>query len=296
MNHFALHLANGNLFFVGQVMTLAGFAFFLSPCHNYILRSVVRIACITGIGLVAASSTPISIWLYGIWFGLCTILAVIITVSGAHAKFACYKSFAFVAMTAISLSMCVVELPYHCPPSIEISSDIPVYVLGDSISAGVRVGTRTGERTWPDVLGDISYLKVINLAQPGATVESALKEQVPDVKGNALVIVEIGGNDLLNFADAHVFQARLDQLLGLVSGHGNQVVMFELPLIPFQNGIGQAQRSLSKKYGVKLIPKYFMTNVFGLRDGTLDGLHLSQTGHNAMAQAVFKLLNVKMQN
>jgi lysophospholipase L1-like esterase len=68
--------------------------------------------------------------------------------------------------------------------------------------------------------------------------------------------------------------------------------MFELPLIPFHNSFGTAQRSLAKKYHVTLLPKRFLTKIFGTVGGTLDGLHLSQSGHDALAaeiQGVFRV-------
>ena len=66
--------------------------------------------------------------------------------------------------------------------------------------------------------------------------------------------------------------------------------MFELPLFPFCNGFGAAQRNLAKKYDAMLIPKHFMTDVFALSGGTLDGLHLSQKGHDALANSIRDLI------
>jgi lysophospholipase L1-like esterase len=105
-----------------------------------------------------------------------------------------------------------------------------------------------------------------------------------------LVLVEIGGNDLLGHTDSKDFYIQLDQLLGRLSAGNSQVVMFELPLFPFCNAFGQAQRNLAKKYNVILIPKHYLTDVFGLKDGTVDGLHLSQKGHDALANLVNGLL------
>lgn len=69
--------------------------------------------------------------------------------------------------------------------------------------------------------------------------------------------------------------------------------MFELPLIPFHNSFGTAQRSLAKKYRVALLPKRFLTKVFGIAGGTLDGLHLSQAGHDALAGEIQGVIRVQ---
>ena len=68
--------------------------------------------------------------------------------------------------------------------------------------------------------------------------------------------------------------------------------MFELPLPPLHNGFGTAQRQLAAKYGVALIPKRPLTAVFGMKDGTVDGLHLSDAGHRALAQSVQRIFAI----
>jgi acyl-CoA thioesterase-1 len=70
----------------------------------------------------------------------------------------------------------------------------------------------------------------------------------------------------------------------------NPVVMFELPLFPFRNSFGRTQRMLADKHNVILIPKTYLTKVFGLEGATVDGLHLSQTGNDALANLVFNLV------
>jgi acyl-CoA thioesterase-1 len=62
--------------------------------------------------------------------------------------------------------------------------------------------------------------------------------------------------------------------------------MFELPLLPLKNSFGRAQRTLARKYGVRLIPKRFLTNVFAIPGSTSDGLHFTQAGHLALAHEI----------
>lgn len=281
MNPVVLQLANGNLFFGGLVMIVA--ALFLRLWfEGRILGLVLRIGYIAGIAFVIFSATPLPLWLYFLWFGLC--------VAAALAVFSITLSFrrkmlaSFTAMLC-SFVMCLVELPYHLSPTIRVSPKQIVFVIGDSISAGISAK----ERSWPDDLADISHLKVINLARPAATVETAMDQITGIVGSNALVLVEIGGNDLLGHTDSKTFYLQFDQLLGKLAAGNNQIVVFELPLLPFCNAFGKAQRNLAKKYDAILIPKHFMTDAFGLPDGTVDGLHLSQKGHDALANSINSL-------
>jgi len=282
VNPIVLQLANGNLFFVGLIMIVA--ALFLRLWfEGRILGLVLRISYIAGIVFVIFSASPLPVWLYCMWFGLCVAAALVVFSRKLSFQRKILMSF---AVSLCSLVMCLVEFPYHLTPTIKASPNEPIFVVGDSISAGISAK----ERAWPEVLGEISHFKVINLAKPAASVESAMDQIASIVGSNSLVLVEIGGNDLLGHTDSKDFYIQFDQLLGKLAAGNNQVVMFELPLFPFCNAFGKAQRNLAKKYNVTLIPKHYLTDVFGLKDGTVDGLHLSQKGHDALANSINSLL------
>ena len=270
------------MFFVGLVLIVAAL-FLRFRFESRILGLILRISYITGIVFVILSATPLFIWFYCLWFVLCVAAALAVFSN----KFSFQRKILLTfAVLLCSLVMCLVEIPYHLSPSIKVSPEQSVFVIGDSLSAGISAK----ERAWPDVLSDISHLTVINLAKPGATVETALDQSADITGSHSLIVVEIGGNDLLGQTDGKTFFLQLDKLLGKLSSGGNRVAMFELPLFPFYNAFGKAQRNLAKKYNVTLIPKHYLTDVFALNDGTLDGLHLSQKGHDALANSTYGLL------
>ena len=184
--------------------------------------------------------------------------------------------------------VCLVELPFHLAKTIPLSKDQTIYIVGDSISAGID----KKEKTWPAVLGDLSQMKVVNLARPGSTVETAMYEIRGVPLTNSLVIVEIGGNDLLGNTDSRTFYRQLDELLGNLKSQTSQIVMFELPLLPFWNNFGRDQRILAAKYGVTLIPKKYLVQAFSGNGNTIDGLHLSQKGHDELAGSIYGLLRI----
>jgi acyl-CoA thioesterase I len=80
-----------------------------------------------------------------------------------------------------------------------------------------------------------------------------------------------------------VYHEQLDSLMQSLWSGQHKVLMLELPLFPFKNAFGRAQREIAAEYGATMLPKRFMTKVLGIQGGTLDGLHLSQAGHDAMA-------------
>jgi acyl-CoA thioesterase I len=108
---------------------------------------------------------------------------------------------------------------------------------------------------------------------------------------DTLILIEIGGNDLLSGTSSTEFSHALDSLLSSLSTPGRTLVMFELPLLPHKIGFGQAQRRLAAKYGVFLIPRHFFTQLLGGAHATSDGLHLSESGARRMSELVAKTLS-----
>jgi acyl-CoA thioesterase I len=283
VNPIVLQIANGNAFFIGMGLTVCAFALHLW-LSTRIAVTLLTVAWLAGISLVILSATPMAWWLYGIWFGLCIAVRMAFI---ARTSFQLRAS-TVIAFVFLSLSLCTTELLYRWAQPLTVFASQPVFVLGDSLSAGIGK-----ERPWPAVLGDLSHLRVINLAQPGATVETVLGQAERIKTNNVFVIVEIGGNDLLGRTDSRTFYRQLDALLTKLKNGNHRVVMFELPLLPFWNAYGSDQRVLAEKYGVTLIPKSCLAGVLGSKSATLDGLHLSQNGHDKLARAVLGLLKIE---
>ncbi len=86
----------------------------------------------------------------------------------------------------------------------------------------------------------------MNLAVAGATARSALAQAARAADPNAVVLVEIGGNDLLGGTAVARFEQDLAALLTALTGPHRLVVMVELPLLPFSNGYGAAQRRVAR--------------------------------------------------
>jgi lysophospholipase L1-like esterase len=129
-----------------------------------------------------------------------------------------------------------------------------------------------------------------NLSQPGAQVADALDWTKKLNAGDTLVLIEIGGNDLIAGTPTADFDYELKGLLQACVRPGRTVVMFELPLLPHRIGYGRSQRRLAAKYGVILIPKRYLVQVLAGEGATSDGLHLSAAGARQMADLVSRAL------
>ena len=176
----------------------------------------------------------------------------------------------------------------HHPGQIRVSEQRPIIVIGDSLSAGINDDQ---DIPWPTRLDEIASLKVSNNARAGATCRSAIN-QLDGLPKQCVVIVEIGGNDLLGGRSASEFRADLDTLLAAIQSPEREVLMFELPLPPFFNGYGYAQRHLAAKHHVSLIPRRLLASVLFSKGATLDSIHLSNDGHRQLAQRVAHFLSL----
>ena len=282
MNAFVLNLSDGTLCFVGLVMILVAQGGLLKVSRA-LYKSVLTIVVLVGAVLVLLSATPLALWVYIVW-GVLVLGGLVVLSNKTSSRH--YKLSTYCILLAVSLAILIFELPYHFFPKMHIESDVTIYVIGDSISAGIG----TDHQCWPEVLGRVSNHKVVNLAKAGAKISTANVQAKAIAQGKSLVIIEMGGNDLLGGTTAKAFYESLDRVIASLSNAGHHILMIELPLIPFKNAYGKAQRSIAGKYNITMLPKRYFTKVFATQEGTLDGLHLSQSGHNLMAQIIHKVI------
>ncbi|MEM9657126.1 MAG: GDSL-type esterase/lipase family protein, partial [Planctomycetota bacterium] len=136
---------------------------------------------------------------------------------------------------------------------------------------------------------------VQDISHVGETAASALRRAKSAGVVSPVVVIEIGGNDILGFTSAREFAKHLDELLAFVTAEERQVVMFELPLPPFYHEYGRIQRELAQKHDVRLAPRRIFLSVLAGDDSTLDTIHLSQAGHQVMADTVWNLVRSAFQ-
>lgn len=191
-------------------------------------------------------------------------------------------------LAGLALAGAAAEAIHFLPPS-----NLPVpgtlSVVGDSITAGLN----DGEDTWPRKVARQTGVQVLDASQPGATLKSALRQvELLNPLNADLLVLEIGGNDLLEGLPVDEFDRNLDRLLLACQKSGRQTVMFELPLPPLSTRYGAAQRRHARRYGVPLIPRRQFLGVLTASGTTVDGIHLSNAGQGRMASLVQNLLNL----
>jgi acyl-CoA thioesterase-1 len=179
------------------------------------------------------------------------------------------------------------EMPYQFVPRLSGQTASTLYIFADSVTAGMG---ESAVATWPSSLTHAHAIDVKDYSQMGATVATMVRKVEGLPLGPGLVLVEIGGNDVLGSTAARDYERALDKLLGMLTGPGRQVVMFELPLPPFFNDLGRIQRRLARKHDVYLIPKRVFVSVLTAEGATVDSVHLSSRGHDLMAETVWEII------
>lgn len=277
----ALFFADGRAYFPGMILMMA--AVLLARSQSRRRRALANWALLVGTGLVFFSVAPLPIWFYAIW--LASLGTWLLFLGRFGQRYPAGRAAAGALMVTACIAGMAIELPRWRVAPLEPAQFTRLYVIGDSLSAGA---TRD-ERTWTQIFAANHPVELIDLSRAGETVNSACEQAAKIEPGPAVVILEIGGNDLLGETTAADFERGLSQLLEQAHQPGKQLVMFELPLPPLGYRFGWIQRRLAAQYNVRLIPKRVLADVIGGTGHTSDGLHLSEAGHRRMAGWVWHM-------
>jgi acyl-CoA thioesterase I len=277
------HIGSGHAFFSGifLIQLAALFAFMKRGRWLGIARIVSACA---GVILVAISSTPLPIWFYA---AAGTVTLTWLALEGFTKPIHRHLGLALRYITlAVGWLGIALELSYHLMPTIPRLQNPQVFLVGDSLSAGINRETET----WPKLFSRSHHVVIHDLSLAGADVATALLQAKRVSEPNGLVLAEIGGNDVLRGNRPEAFEQGLDILLMKLCESGRTVVMFELPLPPFHNGYGEVQRRLARRHGALLVPKRVLMGVLTTEGATVDRFHLSARGHALFAETVWGII------
>jgi acyl-CoA thioesterase-1 len=246
-------------------------------------KSSSRVAAVLATAIVAASAIPLDWWLYATW-GV-AVAAALLILGRMNAQQQWLYNSAMAAAILSTVALGVAELPYRFMPALPYKAGGVLYTLGDSLS----MGADTMNGNWPALLGNHAEMEVHAFAFGGAKLGTAMSNAERVEPNAGLVIVELGGNDIFYGTPYVEFADDLDTMLEKLSRHGAPVVLLELPLPPFYNRFGAAQRRLAAKHGAILVPKSLLARVLASPGATIDGLHLSNAGHERLATVLWEL-------
>jgi lysophospholipase L1-like esterase len=194
------------------------------------------------------------------------------------------------------LCACLLALLAAC--SARLAEPLPpgtvVLALGDSITAGYGLNP---EQAWPALLADKTGWKIINGGISGNQTSDALARLPALMEEHApkLVLVTLGGNDMLRKLPEPQTRANLAHILELVRGRGAQPVLLATPKpsvagVVFQNlSPPDFYAEIARERKVPLIADA-VAEVLSDHALKLDQLHPNAEGHRALADKTFDAL------
>ena len=279
MNWLIYVFGSGIAFFIGIALLVLAVAGAHAKSNTIVRISLVVL--ILGLALLVLSATPLPFWLWYLLGGS----FINWTICSLFKRYAKPASIVLLAICSLAV---VFEIQWHFKPRVTIASSKKLTVVGDSVTAGTGNNDKTIK--WPDQLSRDFSILIDNRSVPGAKCSTALKQLQSAPVTSSVVLLEIGGNDLLGSTSDKKYRQDLERLLQFVCNSNRQIFMLELPLPPLRNRYGMIQRELASKYNVELIPKRDFVAVLTGPDSTIDSVHLTQTGHDRMAETIWRAI------
>jgi lysophospholipase L1-like esterase len=166
-----------------------------------------------------------------------------------------------------------------------------VLALGDSLTAGAGV---TPEEAWPDLLASRTGWVVINGGVSGDTSGAALLRlpALLEQHDPVLVLVALGGNDMLRHIPQQETIANLEKIVSLVKAHGAKTVLLATPNPSLMGAVFQHlsaadfYRQVADAQQVPLIEDA-IAGVISDPQMKGDQLHPNAAGHALLSEKIF---------
>jgi acyl-CoA thioesterase I len=166
-----------------------------------------------------------------------------------------------------------------------------VLVLGDSLSYGT--GANAGE-DYPTLLAKSTGWNIINEGIPGDTSEGGLQRLPALLEAHQpkLLIVELGGNDLLRQAPQTEIAHNLKTILAMAKTQGIASVLVAIPEIsPLKAAVGNLSdhplyENIAKETATPLIADVF-SEVLSDRDLKSDQIHANALGYRVISDKLY---------
>jgi acyl-CoA thioesterase-1 len=163
-----------------------------------------------------------------------------------------------------------------------------VIAFGDSLVEGV------GASTGGDVVSLLSArigLPIVNAGRRGDTTASALARLDSAVLSRSprVVIVLLGGNDILRRVPHKETFANLEAIVGRIRSRGAAVILVGLSVGVFTDHYGDGYEELARRTASGLVPDV-LAGILGHADLMADQIHPNDRGYRLMADRIEPVL------
>jgi acyl-CoA thioesterase I len=163
-----------------------------------------------------------------------------------------------------------------------------IVAFGDSLTFGTGA---TEAESYPAVLGTLIGRNVVRAGVPGEVTEGGLArvQSVIDEHKPKLIIVCLGGNDMLRKADEAQTKANLRDIIKTIKAQGIDAVLMGVPRPALVTSAPPFFEEIAKEFSIPYEGK-IVTDVLYQRDQKSDVMHPNAKGYRRMAEAIAALL------
>jgi lysophospholipase L1-like esterase len=185
---------------------------------------------------------------------------------------------------ALVVASCGQKVPRLAPVG---PSDV-IVAFGDSLTYGTGANE---DESYPSVLAQLIGRKVVRAGVPGEMTGGGLArlESVIDAHRPALVIVCLGGNDMLRKLNDAEIVRNLRAIIKSLKERGIAVVLVGVPRPALLTSAAAFYGELAKEYRIPYEGKV-LTDVMHQLDLKADLIHPNAKGYRRMAEAIAELL------
>ena len=164
----------------------------------------------------------------------------------------------------------------------------PIVFFGNSITAGQGAGA--GE-DFPSLVGKTLNVPIVNAGVSGNTTHDAFLRINEDVlsKNPSVVVIELGGNDLLDRVDIKETKRNFEQILSKIKPIGAKIVILEIKFVLFNKIYETDLRDLAKKYDAVYVPD-ILEGVISDQSLKFDDLHPNAKGYQKIAEKLIPII------
>lgn len=163
-----------------------------------------------------------------------------------------------------------------------------ILAFGDSLTYGTGA---TEEQSYPAVLGKLINRKVVRAGVPGEVTEQGLRRlpEALDEHRPALVLLCLGGNDILRRVPPGQTRSNLQAMLDLLKRRNIPVVLIGVPQPQLLAGPPEYYAELAKEFGVPYEGSV-VKDVLYSPSLKSDPIHPNAQGYAQMAEGLARLL------
>ena len=191
-------------------------------------------------------------------------------------------------VTALLIALLLGGCGEKVPRVAAVGPDEVIVAFGDSLTYGT--GAAESE-SYPVVLAQLIGRRVVRAGVPGEVTAQGLVRlpQVIEEHRPALVIVCLGGNDMLRKLDEAHIRSNLRQIIRALRDRGISVVLVGVPKPALLTSAAAFYGELAKEYRIPYEGK-ILNHIMHQLDLRSDAIHPNAKGYRRMAEAIAELL------